>query len=63
MNRISVDHLVIDDVPRRPLNTPATIIDARLADGLDTLTDDERTTITNVIDALITKAKLRAISA
>ena len=34
---------------------------ARLPD-LTELTDDERTTITNVIDALITKSKLRAIT-
>ena len=47
-------------------STPAvqrgpTQLDARPAD-LDQLTDDERTTITNVIDALITKAKLRLIT-
>ncbi|WP_116115990.1 helix-turn-helix domain-containing protein [Austwickia chelonae] len=35
--------------------------DARLTD-LDQLTEDERTTITNVIDALITKSKLRALT-
>jgi hypothetical protein len=35
--------------------------DARLAD-LDQLTDEERVTITNVIDALVTKAKLRLIT-
>lgn len=33
----------------------------RLTD-LDQVTDDERTTITNVIDALVTKSKLRAIT-
>lgn len=36
-------------------------IDARLVD-LDGLTDDERATITNVIDAITTKAKLRLIT-
>jgi len=45
---------------RRPC-TPANAVDARLAD-LDTLTDDERATITNVIDAITTKAKLRLIT-
>jgi hypothetical protein len=34
--------------------------DARLAD-LDRLTDEERATITNVIDAFVAKAKLRLI--
>ena len=58
---VTVDYLLIDNAERRPLNTPSNHIDARLAD-LDQLTDDERTTITNVIDALITKAKLRLIT-
>ncbi len=38
---------------RRPLNAPSSHVDARLAD-LDQLTDEERATITNVIDALVT---------
>ena len=46
---------------RRPLNAPSSHVDARLAD-LDQLTDEERATITNVIDALVTKAKLRVIT-
>lgn len=59
---ISVDYLLIDTAERRPLNAPSNHLDARLAD-LDQLTDDERTTtITNVIDALVTKGKLRAIT-
>jgi len=58
---VSVDYLVIADAPRRPLHAPANAVDARLAD-LDTLTDDERATITNVIDAITTKAKLRLIT-
>lgn len=47
---VTVDYLLIDDAD-----------DARLAD-LDQLTDEERATITNVIDALVTKAKLRLIT-
>jgi hypothetical protein len=35
--------------------------DAHLAD-LDQLSDEERATITNLIDALVTKAKLRLIT-
>ncbi|GAB3851808.1 hypothetical protein GCM10028801_01900 [Nocardioides maradonensis] len=58
---VSVDYLLIDDAERRPLNAPSSHVDARLAD-LDQLTDDERATITNVIDALVTKAKLRLIT-
>jgi len=58
---VSVDYLVIESVPRRPLHAPSSPIDARLAD-LDGLTDDERATIANVIDAITTKAKLRLIT-
>ena len=53
--------LLIERAERRPLNAPCSHVDARLAD-LDQLTDDERATITNVIDALVTKAKLRLIT-
>lgn len=58
---VTVDYLLIDDADRRPLNAPSSHVDARLAD-LDQLTDEERATITNVIDALVTKAKLRLIT-
>ena len=57
---VSIDYLVIPDAPRRPLHAPGNALDARLAD-LSQLTDDERATITNVIDAITTKAKLRLI--
>lgn len=58
---VSVDYLLFDDAERRPLNAPSSHVDARLAD-LDQLSDEERTTIANVIDALVTKAKLRLIT-
>ena len=58
---VTVDYLLFDNAERRPLNAPSSHVDARLAD-LDQLSDDERTTITNVIDALVTKAKLRLIT-
>jgi len=58
---VTVDYLLIDDAERRPLNAPSNHVDARLAD-LDQLTDEERNTITNVINALVTKAKLRLIT-
>lgn len=58
---VSVDYLLFDNAERRPLNAPSSHVDARLAD-LDQLTDEERATIANVIDALVTKAKLRLIT-
>lgn len=58
---VSLDYLVIPDTPRRPLHAPHNVVDAKLAD-LSDLSDDERATITAVIDAITTKAKLRAIT-
>lgn len=58
---VTVDYLLIDDAERRPLNAPSNHVDARLAD-LDQLTDEERNTVTNVINAVVTKAKLRLIT-
>lgn len=58
---VTVDYLLIERAERRPLNAPSNHVDARLAD-LDQLTDEERATITNVIDALGTNAKLRLVS-
>ncbi len=58
-----------DDVHDRLRRTPPTgpaqplssHVDARLA-VLDQLTDEDRATIANVIDALVTKAKLRLVT-
>ncbi|HUY45682.1 MAG TPA: helix-turn-helix transcriptional regulator [Streptosporangiaceae bacterium] len=58
---ITLDYLLIPDAPRRPLRSASGPIDARLAD-LPQLTDDERATIANVIDAITTKARLRLIT-
>ena len=58
---VTVDYLLFVNAERQPLNAPISVVDARLAD-LDQVSDDERTTITNVIDALVTKAKLRLIA-
>ncbi|WP_203337840.1 hypothetical protein [Nocardioides limicola] len=53
--------MLFDNAERRPLNAPSSHVDARLAD-LDQPSDEERATIANVIDALVTKAKLRLIT-
>jgi transcriptional regulator with XRE-family HTH domain len=58
---ITVDYLVVETAVRRPLHAVANPIEAHAAD-LATLSDDDRATITNVIDALVTKAKLRLIT-
>lgn len=58
---VTVDYLLFDNAARRPLNAPSSHVDARLAD-LDQLWVEECTTIANVIDALVTKAKLWLIT-
>jgi transcriptional regulator with XRE-family HTH domain len=46
---ITIDYLLFNNAERRPLNTPSNHLDARLA-NLDQPSDEERTTITNVIN-------------
>ncbi len=50
-----------EDLHKRPLNALNGPVEARLA-YLDQLTDEERATITNVIDALVTGSKFRRIT-
>lgn len=58
---ITVDCLLFDNAERRPLNAPQQPRDSRFA-NFNQPSDEERTTITNVIDALVTKAKVRLIT-
>lgn len=59
---ISMDHLVFDDIPRRPLHTPADqALGDRLA-GIAELDTPEQEILGGVIDALLTKTRLRAIT-
>lgn len=61
---VSVDYLVIPDATRRPLHQPDPIADefsARLPD-LATLDSTDRAAVLKVLDAFVTKSKLRAIT-
>ena len=55
---VSVDYLVVTDAPRRPLHSPENLLGDKLAD-LATL-DDDQAALLKVLDALVTKTKLRA---
>jgi len=57
----SLDYLVFDHTPRRPLHTPTTGIEDRLA-AIANLNEEDRNTITNTIDALTTRQQLRTIT-
>lgn len=59
---VSLDHLVFEDIPRRPLHTAADeALGDRLA-GIAELDTPERDILTGVIDALLTKTRLRVIT-
>ncbi len=58
---ISLDYLVFDHAPRRPLHTPTTGIEDRLT-NIAELNQTDRDTITNTIDALTTRQRLRTIT-
>lgn len=58
---ISVDYLVVPDAPRRPLHSPENLLGDKLAD-LATLDDDDQAALLKVLDALVTKTKLRALT-
>jgi transcriptional regulator with XRE-family HTH domain len=58
---VSLDHLVFDDVPRRPLHAAENILGDRLA-GVAELGDDDLAALRNVIDGLIAKSRLRTLA-
>ena len=58
---VSLDYLVFDNAARRPLHTPATGLEDRLA-AIAQLDDTDRQTITNTNDALTTRNQLRSIN-
>lgn len=57
---VSLDYFVFDDAARRPLHSPTTGLEDRLA-AIAQLDNTDRDTITNTIDALTTRNQLRAI--
>lgn len=58
---ISIDYLVIDDMPRRPLHVDDHGLAERLA-ALAELDDNDRDNLLNVLDALITRKRLKALA-
>lgn len=58
---VSIDHLVFDDIARRPLHSPENILGDRLA-ALAELNDDDRSPLLKVIDGLVTKSRVRTLA-
>lgn len=58
---VSIDYLLIDDAPRRPLHIADADLAARLAD-LAELSEDDRASLLHMLDALVTKNRLKALA-
>jgi transcriptional regulator with XRE-family HTH domain len=58
---ISIDHLLIDDIPRRPLHSAEDVLGDRIT-SLGELADDDLHLVTSFIDALVTKNRLRTLA-
>ena len=59
---VSIDHLVVEGVARRPLHAPDYGLGERLV-AIGELDEGDRTSLLNVIDALITKSRVKALAA
>jgi hypothetical protein len=58
---VSIDHLLIDDIPRRPLHSAEDVLGDRIG-ALGELADDDLHLVTSFIDALVTKNRLRTLA-
>jgi transcriptional regulator with XRE-family HTH domain len=58
---ISIDYLVIDNMPRRPLHTQDHGLGERLA-ALSELDDNDRDSMLSVLDAMLTRKRLKALA-
>jgi transcriptional regulator with XRE-family HTH domain len=58
---ISIDHLLIDDIPRRPLHAAVHNLGDRLA-ALGELSDDDLASLLHMLDAVVAKNRLRTLA-
>lgn len=56
---VSIDHLLLDDAPRRPFRQADDELGTRLAD-LDKLTDADRAALLHILDGLLANTRIRA---
>jgi len=59
---VSIDHLLIDDIPRRPLRVPENALGDRLA-AITELDDDALNVLNGVIDGLLARTRLTTLTA
>ena len=60
---VSIDFLLIDDAPRRPLEQPHLSKLAQRVITLENLSEDDEKSLLHLIDAIAAKNKLKAIAA
>jgi transcriptional regulator with XRE-family HTH domain len=58
---VSIDHLLVEDVPRRPLHSAEDVLGDRLA-AITELGDEDLKLVLGFIDALVTKNRLKALA-
>ena len=58
---VSADHLLFDEVPRRPLHAAEDALGDRLA-VIGELSADDLSSLLNVVDGLVAKSRLRAMA-
>jgi transcriptional regulator with XRE-family HTH domain len=58
---VSIDYLLIDDIPRRPLHSAEDVLGDRIT-TLGELGTDDLHLVTSFIDALVTKNRLRTLA-
>jgi transcriptional regulator with XRE-family HTH domain len=58
---VSCDYLLVDDAPRRPFKSSSDVLGDRLA-GLSELSPDDLASLLNVLDALVTKSRFKALA-
>jgi transcriptional regulator with XRE-family HTH domain len=58
---ISIDHLLVDGIPRRPLHTPGDALGDRLA-AIAELPPDDLASLLNIIDGLTAKNHLKTLA-
>lgn len=57
---VSLDYLAVDGTPRRPLHVDDPGLTEQLAQAVELPTED-RTSLLNVLDALLTKTRVKAV--
>jgi hypothetical protein len=58
---VSIDYLLVEDTPRRPLHMADLGLASRLADIAE-LTAEDRSSLLHMLDALVTKNRLKALA-